>query len=400
MRSGFAIKLKLFLHGKLYHIDEDGEHSSAINGSSNFTTKGLGLSENSNMELNLIVDSDTQRHQLLDWFNELWNNSEWVKDVKEDVLKYIEQLYSENAPDFIYYKTLYEIFHEYLDDQKNNSLLYVEQTGFFESEVCFWPTEDLDGYINLKNRVEARMALVDLTAKAEDNVLQNPELKDLIDEDLKYRTKQLKRLKEEVIDIEDLEDGITLTDFSLDDFRIDLANYIEENRGKLEKAPLGMYSVVPCPTNACFDTNKLTLFNQAEKDIIKQGMVFCLTQKIENKDGQTVNPLYPYFLVYIRDDGTVRYNFTNSKKILEILQLICRNEKEAFDTLCDLFNRETQDGKDMKVYENLLSKASDEVVRMFKKREAFRLTQSRDAVIVKKANNLRDFNLVTWFVIK
>ena len=85
---------------------------------------------------------------------------------------------------------------------------------------------------------------------------------------------------------------------------------------------------------------------------------------------------------------------------LEILQLICRNEKEVFNALCDLFNSETQDGKDMKVYENLLSRASDEVVRMFKKREAFRLTQSRDAVIVKKANNLRDFNLVSWFVIK
>ena len=129
-------------------------------------------------------------------------------------------------------------------------------------------------------------------------------------------------------------------------------------------------------------------------------MVFCLTQKNPNKEGQTINPLYPNFLVYIREDGTVRYNFTNSKKILEILQLICRGEKEAFNELCDLFNTETQDGKDMKTYENLLSKACDEVVRMFKKREALRLTQSRDALIGKKANSLRDFNLITWFVIK
>lgn len=266
--------------------------------------------------------------------------------------------------------------------------------------VNFWPTEDLDGYINLKNRVETRMALVDLTATAEDNVLQNPEIKDLIDEELKYRTKQLKKLKDEVIDIEDLDDGITLTDFSLDDFRIDLANYIEENKDKLEKAPLGMYAVVPCPSNHCFDSNKLTFFNQAEKDIIKPGVIFCLTQKNSNKDGQTINPLYPYFLVYIRKDGVVRYNFTNSKKILEILQLICRGEKEPFNELCDMFNDETQDGKDMKVYENQLIKAADEVVKMFKKREALRLTQSRDAIIVKKANNLQDFNLITWFVIK
>ena len=100
--------------------------------------------------------------------------------------------------------------------------------------VNFWPTEDLNKYINLKNRVEARMALVDIAATFEDNILQNEEIEDLINEDLKYRDKQLLKLKDEVLDLEDLGDSVSLTEFTLDDFRMELMKYIEANRPRLK----------------------------------------------------------------------------------------------------------------------------------------------------------------------
>ena len=115
--------------------------------------------------------------------------------------------------------------------------------------VNFWPTQDLDDYINLKTRVESRMALVDLTATAEDNILKTDEVKELIDEDMKYRDQQLKRLKDEVLDLEDMVDSISLTDFTLDDFRIELTNFLKLNENKIKNSPDGIYAVIPSPEN-------------------------------------------------------------------------------------------------------------------------------------------------------
>jgi len=179
--------------------------------------------------------------------------------------------------------------------------------------VNFWPTKDLDNYINLKERVEARMALIDVTATGEDNILNTEQLEELISEDLKYRNHQLKRLKDEVLDLEDMEETPSLTDFTLDDFRIDLMNFIEGNRKQLEQSPLGLYAVVPAPASPLSQDITPTLFNASLFDIVKPGVIYCLKQKGDTEGTEEVNPLQPYFLVYVRDDGTVRYNYTNAK---------------------------------------------------------------------------------------
>ena len=130
--------------------------------------------------------------------------------------------------------------------------------------VNFWPTEDLNKYINLKNRVEARMALVDIAGTFEDNLLKNEEIEDIISEDLRYRDKQLLRLKDEVLDIEDLGDSVALTEFTLDDFRLDLLKYIEANKAALEEAPFGLYACVP---------------PHPEYKVINPGVIFCFRQE-------------------------------------------------------------------------------------------------------------------------
>ena len=124
-----------FLHGKMYHVHQESGIEKAIAGSSNFTVNGLGLGGSKNIELNLVIDSDRDRQELKEWFDSIWNDDTGlVEDVKEQVLKYLEQLYLENEPEFIYYKTLYHIFENYLDEQKKGGLLN-ERTGFFDSET-------------------------------------------------------------------------------------------------------------------------------------------------------------------------------------------------------------------------------------------------------------------------
>ncbi len=269
--------------------------------------------------------------------------------------------------------------------------------------VNFWPTKDLDNYINLKERVEARMALVDVTATGEDNILNTEQLEDLIEEDLKYRNQQLKRLRDEVLDLEDMNESISLTDFTLDDFRVELSNYLENNRKKLKDAPLGLYAVVPSPSGNHAQYFNLDKFSEVERKIIKPGVVYCLKQKGDTDGNEEVNPLQPYFLVYIWEDGQVRFNYTNAKQILEIYRLLCQGNITAFQQLCDLFNTETDHGTRMEPYADLLKKVVDEIIRVFKKRITQRVLTDRAGLIIpqsKQVNEVNNFELVTWLVIK
>lgn len=269
--------------------------------------------------------------------------------------------------------------------------------------VNFWPTKDLDNYINLKERVEARMALVDVTATGEDNVLNTEQIEELITDDLKYRNRQLKRLKDEVLDLEEMDESVSLTDFTLDDFRIELLNFLENNRKKLEEAPFGLYSVVPSPSGIHAQQSDTSSFAATEKEIIKPGVIYCLRQKGDTDGNEEVNPLQPYFLVYIREDGTVRFNYTNAKQILEIYRLMCQGRNAPYEKLCELFNTETRNGEEMDKYEELLKKAVCEISHVFRKRSNQKLTTDRGALLVpqsKQVNDMDNFELVTWLVIK
>ena len=103
----------------MYHIANGGVED-AILGSSNFTVRGLGLGKSgNNIELNLIVDSNRDRHELKQWFLEIWNDNTIVQDVKAEVLSYLEKLYADHSPQFVYYLTLFHLFRDYLDGDRD-----------------------------------------------------------------------------------------------------------------------------------------------------------------------------------------------------------------------------------------------------------------------------------------
>ena len=254
--------------------------------------------------------------------------------------------------------------------------------------INFWPTPDLNKYINLKNRVEARMALVDISATAEDNILQSDDLRELIKNDMRYRDKQLLRLQDEVLDLEDFNETVSINEFTLDDFRMELAAYIEANKATLEEAPFGLYAVVP---------------PHPEFQTIQPGAIYCLKQRIEASGNEAVNPLQPYFLVYIRDDGEVRYNFTSPKQVLEIFRAVSQGKTEPYAQLCELFDTETKNGEDMSQYSNLLDRAVFAIATQYERKNAGNLFAGRGGKLTdagKQVKHASDFDLITWLVIK
>jgi len=263
--------------------------------------------------------------------------------------------------------------------------------------VNFWPVTDLDRYLRVKHRVEARMALVDLAATQTDNLLEPGQLEDLIKEDLLFRDRQLKRLKDEILDLEDFDDTVSLTDFSLDEFRLDLLRYLEANRSELEESAEGVYAVVP---------------PKPKVPIAQSGVLFCLRYRSSSAgqsgssragDSMQLNPLAPYYLIYVLDDGTVRFTFAQPKETMLLLRDLAADEPHALEHLCSLFDTRTSDGADMSHYDELLRKALVSIESTFQKRATTGLLAGRGAVLptcdeTPKADGT-DFDLVTWLVI-
>lgn len=267
--------------------------------------------------------------------------------------------------------------------------------------VNFWPTKDLDQYINLKDRVEARMALVDLTATADDNMLESDKIKELITDELKYREKQLKRLKDEVLDIEDMDDQLSLTDFSLDDFRIELSGFLKENEKRLKDAPLGMYALVPNLSTINSNEVQIDLFDKVNSDIVQPGVIFCLRHVKDSRSSASVNPLHPYYLVYIYENGSVRFNYTSAKKILEIYRYLCKGNTVAFTELCDIFNKQTYNGAKMDQYSNMLISAVERIKAVFNLRNQSQLFKRGGRLIPsdQTIDTADEFELITWLVV-
>ena len=257
--------------------------------------------------------------------------------------------------------------------------------------INFWPTEDLNKYINLKGRVESRMALVDIAATADDNILRvkhdQQDSTEITKHGMHYRDQQLLRMKDEILDLEDFNESVSLHEFTLDDFRIELADYIDRNKEKLERAPMGIYAVVP---------------PESQPSQIKPGVIFCLKKREDIRTPDNMNPLQPYFLVYIRNDGEVRYNYVAPKQILDIFRILCRNKQEAYQQLCELFDKQTKNGENMGQYNFLLIKSVNQIISQLDKQNSTNLLNSRSGKLTNestRAKNESDFILITWLII-
>lgn len=254
--------------------------------------------------------------------------------------------------------------------------------------VNFWPTPDLNHYINLKGRVEARMALVDLSATGEDNILADA--KNAAEADLKWRDKQLLRLKDEVFDLEDEQEGVTLAEFSLEDFRADLLHFSRQNQADLEDAPLGISAIVP---------------PRGDGTSFDPGVIFCLKRNGKQlaEDQKPVGGLDPFFLVYVRDDGSIRHGFAAPKTILDAMRALCVGRTEPIAALCEAFDRETDKGQNMDGYDGLVLAAVEAIKSNYAGRALSALAANRGGKLADAKAQPRsegDFELITWLIIR
>ncbi|MDX8510496.1 helicase-related protein [Mesorhizobium captivum] len=253
--------------------------------------------------------------------------------------------------------------------------------------VNFWPTEELNKYLKLKGRVEARMRLVDLSATGEDDLL-NKRVE--AESDLRWRDEQLLRLRDEVFDLEDATGGVTLADFALDDFRADLRDFVRANGEALHDAPLGLHAVVP---------------NAIEGGAVDPGVIFCLRRRPADPDpDQTkINPLDPFYLVHVKDDGAIRFAFGQPKPILGAWRALCLGHAEPFEALCNAFDDETEQGERLERYDALIAAAVASIGQTSASRTLAALTGTRGAKVPNEASQARassEYDLITWLVVR
>lgn len=243
--------------------------------------------------------------------------------------------------------------------------------------VNFWPDMDLDEYINLKGRVETRMKISIMTSTGDDNLI-NPEEKG----DLEYRKQQLKRLQEEVVDIEDMSSGISIMDLGLNEFRLDLLEYVKTH-DDLDKKPKGMHAVVPAT------------------DELSEGVIFILKNINNNINIDSQNRIHPFYMVYIGIDGEVLCDYLNLKKMLDDIRLLCRGKKEPIKELCQRFNEETDDGRDMTELSELLSEAINSIIDCKEESDVDSLfSAGGTSALMSAVSGLDDFELIYFLVVK
>lgn len=243
--------------------------------------------------------------------------------------------------------------------------------------VNFWPDVTLDEYIDLKAKVETRMKIVDMTATGDDNLLSDEEKTDL-----EYRKAQLKRLQEEVVDIEDMSTGISIMDLGLNEFRMDLLEYIK-NHPDIDKAPFGLHSVA------------------AASEETPAGVIYVLKNRSNSVNIDNQNRLHPFYMVYISNEGEVICDHLSPKQMLDKMRFLCKGKTEPIPELYRQFNKETRDGKNMVVFSKLLGDAIASIIEVKEESDidSF-LGGGQMSFLTNEIKGLDDFELICFLVVR
>ncbi|PKK40550.1 DEAD/DEAH box helicase-like protein [Clostridiaceae bacterium JG1575] len=256
----------------------------------------------------------------------------------------------------------------------------IDRIGSYNSViqlVNFWPDVDLDEYLSLKGRVETRMRISVMTGTGDDDLL-NAEEKG----DLEYRKAQLKRLQEEVVDIEDMQSGISIMDLGLNEFRLDLLEYVKKN-GDMDTIPYGLHAVVPA------------------SDDCPSGVVFVLKNINNSVNIDMQNQLHPFYMVYVGEDEEVICDHLSPKKLLDKFRSLCKGMNTPNKDVCEGFNAETKDGRDMQRISTLLTKAISSIIEVKADNDTDSLfNEGGTSALENKINGLDDFEMVCFLVVR
>lgn len=243
--------------------------------------------------------------------------------------------------------------------------------------VNYWPDMELDDYIKLKGRVESRMKATVITSTGDDNLLSANEKGDL-----EYRRNQLKKLQNEVVDIEDMDTGVNIMDLGLNEFRLDLLANLKEHPN-MDLTPFGMSAVV------------------SASELVEPGVMYVLKNKNNGVNIDRSNLLHPFYMVYLSHTGTVICDHLSPKKLLDKMRYACKDKTEPDKILCKQFNKETRDGKNMRHYSDLLQSAIESIITVKEESDIDSLfSVGETSALTYNIKGLDDFELICFLVIK
>lgn len=243
--------------------------------------------------------------------------------------------------------------------------------------VNYWPDMELDDYIKLKGRVESRMKATVITSTGDDNLLSDNEKGDL-----EYRRNQLKKLQNEVVDIEDMDSGVNIMDLGLNEFRLDLLANLKEHPN-MDLTPFGMCAVV------------------GASELVEPGVIYVLKNKNNAVNIDRSNLLHPFYMVYLSHTGTVICDHLSPKKLLDKMRYACKDKTEPDRALCKQFNKETRDGKNMRHYSDLLQSAIESIITVKEENDIDDfLNGGLGNLFADEIRGLDDFELICFLVIK
>lgn len=244
------------------------------------------------------------------------------------------------------------------------------------SLVNFWPDITLDEYINLKERVENRMLIVDMAGVGDDNILRENQ------QELEYRKLQLQKMQDDVVDLEDMREGVDITDLGLNDFRIDLSNFIK-TYGEMTDIPEGIHGIVQ------------------STETLKPGIIFVVKNVNEEVNINKLNRLHPYYLVYMQENGELLMGHIDSKKILDAMRMLCKGMDKPIQELCELVNRETDEYHNMDEYSTLLKKSIHTIINIEEEKSIQSLFRSGGTMTGSESSKgIEDFKLISFLIIK
>ena len=421
-----------------------------ITGDCPFTTEGLGLTPGNQFSLVQCSEGSEEWAVLGGWFSALWNSLPSSPEAKSILLGRLQELVAQKPPSLIYYLTLYHLFKDLGEDLDvdragefpsirniNNAIrrlnlaaegeldLLIATDCISEGQnlqdcdylvnydihwnpvriiqrfgriarigspntriqlVNFWPNMELEEYINLEQRVIGRMVLLDISATGEENLIEQQSGNQM--NDLEYRRKQLLKLQDAVIDLEDLSSGVSIANLTLTDFRIDLAGFLKDHSDRLESPPPGSFAV--------------TTANGSGEAAIPPGVIFCLRAEGDAaaKTAEPGYPLAPHYLVHVGDDGAVLLPFTQAKQVLDRLKGLCIGRDLPDAQGCARFDKATRDGENMAATQKLLAAAVASIVGKKEERSVASLFTpgGTDAMKGEFAGS-NDFEVVAFLVI-
>jgi len=266
------------------------------------------------------------------------------------------------------------------------------------SGINFWPSKNINIYLNLQGRIEQRMAAMKL-AGAEVDINFSDSFREMAhDENLDQQmTNRMLRQMEVTFDDLDGEESFGFDDLSLENYRQDLWDEFNKDKEKYQRMPKGVYSGYKGDKNICSQDGIIALMGYPHRPTKAKSHEYKVFE-----------------LIYINQKG--EQVLLNQKEVLDAItyhkdkdrfvpEAIDRGYEEAIEKLVNslkvyLDNQaiETAEQEDGSIKKTMGKEAKD-VLAKLKRGNKSAVERVKENIKVDDKYQLQNFDLITWFLV-